>query len=121
MSSPYSEAARRNPSLTEKDLEKAVETAVAGVDAVAVYLLGSAARGRFVRGLSDLDLLVVTRATPPHRAKTAHVDAGDVDIIYMSLEEACEAYRRGNHLVREALDEGIPLLGSVTCSDTSTK
>lgn len=34
----------------------------------------------------------------------------------MSAEEVCEAYRRGNNLVKEALDEGTLLAGqSVKC------
>jgi exonuclease VII small subunit len=44
------------------------------------------------------------------------VEAGDVNVVYMSLEEACAAYSRGNNLVREALDEGILLAGEpVNC------
>ncbi|MEM1637904.1 MAG: nucleotidyltransferase domain-containing protein [Pyrobaculum sp.] len=105
-------------SLTPKELEKATEIAVEGVDAVAVYLFGSAARGRFVRGLSDVDIIVVTKSPPPYRAKTSRIDAGDINVVYMSAEEICEAYRRGNHLVIEALDEGILLAGTpLRCAD----
>ncbi|MCU7786812.1 MAG: nucleotidyltransferase domain-containing protein [Pyrobaculum sp.] len=116
MSEGLLEAARRNKSLTAEELAQAVEQALRGVEAAAAYLFGSAARGRFVRGLSDIDILVVTRGPPPWRGRTAHVEAGDVNAVYMSLEEACAAYRRGNNLVREALDEGILLAGEpVNC------
>ena len=102
-------SSRLSPS--REELEEAVEAAAEGGDVVAVYLFGSAARGRFVRGLSDVDLLAVTRGPPRHRAKTSRISAGDVNVVYMSVEEVCEAYRRGNNLVKEALEEGILLAG----------
>lgn len=55
---------------SREELEEAVEAAAEGGDVAAVYLFGSAARGKFVRGLSDVDLLAV-RGRPhigPRRA-----------------------------------------------------
>ncbi|AAL62523.1 nucleotidyltransferase domain-containing protein [Pyrobaculum aerophilum] len=105
MSRGFSERSEGAPPLSPEEIEEAVKIAMEA-GAVAIYLFGSAARGKFVRGLSDIDLLVVTESPPPYRAKTKHIDAGDVNIIYMSIQEVCIAYMRGNSLVREALEEG---------------
>ncbi len=81
-------------------------------DALTVVVFGSAARGRYVRGLSDVDVLVVTRGEPRQRALTRGLALGDVNVIYMSREEFCDALRRGNQVALEALTHGVTVHGA---------
>ena len=93
------------------DFEKASE-ALAGLvgDVLSVVVFGSAARGRFVRGLSDVDVLVITPGEPRQRAVTRGSPVGDVNAVFMSRDEFCEALMLGNPIAVEA-SMGIVLLG----------
>lgn len=107
MSEGLSRLKALNPFLDVADLEKVVSMH-RGAASVVVY--GSAARGRFVRGLSDIDVLVVTES-PPGRGLTLRGSSGDIDIVYMTPEEFCQALAGGNLIAREAAEEGQVIAG----------
>ena len=92
-------------------LAKLVHELVLGLRPLAILLAGSLARGELVRGMSDIDLLVLVDRPPGkwERFRLAHVGGVDVEITVFGLEEALEAAAGGNFFVREALEEGIVL------------
>ncbi|MEZ0318520.1 MAG: nucleotidyltransferase domain-containing protein [Pyrobaculum sp.] len=107
MSEALSRLKALNPSLDVSDLEKIVSM---HKGAVSVVVYGSAARGRFVRGLSDLDVLVITQNLPS-RGLTLRGSSGDVNIVYMTPEEFCQALAAGNPIAVEAAEEGHVIAG----------
>ena len=94
-----------------RGLAKLVHELVLGLRPLAILLAGSLARGEFVRGMSDIDLLVLVDRPPGkwERFRLAHVGGVDVEITVFGLEEALEAAAGGNFFVREALEKGLVL------------
>ena len=92
-------------------LAELVRELVAELRPLAVLLAGSLARGEFVRGMSDVDLLVLVERPPGkwERFRLACVRGVDVQITVFGLREALESAAEGNFFVREALEEGIVL------------
>ncbi len=80
---------------------------------VAVYVAGSLARGEFVAGLSDVDVLVVTERPPAkhERFQLAAVGDTDVEITLVSLEEAVRALGEGAGFTAQAIREGVLVYG----------
>ncbi len=78
---------------------------------LAILLAGSLARGEFVRGMSDIDLLILVERPPGkwERFRLARVKDVDVQITTFGLQEALKAAGEGNFFVREALEEGVVL------------
>ncbi len=98
-----------NPSLDVDELSGLLELLSSRALSVTVY--GSAARGKYVRGLSDVDVLVVTAGEPPYRARVFGLSLGDVNVVYMSREEFCEALALGNQIALEAVSAGVVVFG----------
>ncbi|QOJ78762.1 nucleotidyltransferase domain-containing protein [Infirmifilum lucidum] len=98
-----------NPSLDVGELSVLLGSLSSGALSITVY--GSAARGKYVRGLSDVDVLVVTAGEPPCRARTFGLSLGDVNVVYMSREEFCGALTLGNQIALEAVSAGVVVFG----------
>jgi uncharacterized protein len=85
------------------------------VGVVAAAVAGSVARGDF-NVWSDIDVLVVAEGLParlPDRgALLASVAPPGVQAVGFSPAEFREAWRRGNRLVREAVEGGVVLEGA---------
>jgi len=80
---------------------------------LSVVVAGSLARGRFVKGVSDVDLLVVVeRVRDEYRFHLRAVGSTDVEITVVGLDELVEAVRRGNQFYRECLD-GVEVYGEL--------
>jgi len=80
---------------------------------LSVVVAGSLARRRFVKGVSDVDLLVVVdRVRDEDRFHLRAVGSTDVEITVVGLDELVEAVRRGNQFYRECLD-GVEVYGSL--------
>ena len=85
------------------------------IPVTAVVVAGSVARGDF-NVWSDVDVVVVAEALPARavdRAALLLADApGGVQPIGYSSSELAKASRRGDQLVRSALNDGIVVFGS---------
>ena len=80
---------------------------------LAVLVTGSLAKQRFVRGLSDIDILVVTREAPTKEDRFAldNVRGVDVEITLYSLDELRLSLARGSYFVRDAIESGVVVYG----------
>lgn len=84
------------------------------VPVVAAVVAGSVARGDF-NVWSDVDVVVVARGLPerlPDRSAVLVTDApSGVQPVGFLPEEFESAWRKGNALVREAVERGVVLMG----------
>lgn len=78
-----------------------------------VLVTGSLAKGRFVRGLSDIDILVVTREAPAKedRFLLDNVRGVDIEITLYSLDELRLSLAQGSYFIRDALESGVVVYG----------
>ena len=79
---------------------------------LSIVVFGSAARGQYVRGLSDVDVLVITAREPERRALTRGLTFCDVNVIFMSREEYCRTVRAGNQIALETWERGVVVYGA---------
>ena len=92
-------------------LEELVEELISRYRPVRIILAGSLAEGRFVRGLSDIDLLVVVRDLDASMDRFTIYGVGDIDveITFVTEEELGEAVRSGREFYIGALERGITI------------
>jgi predicted nucleotidyltransferase len=92
----------------EGPLEELIGELVGKLDPVAVVVAGSLAKGRFVRGLSDVDILVVVDrpVRNEERFSLAPLGGADAEITVVSLDELERAVRAGNQFYLDALRSG---------------
>jgi len=90
-------------------LEELISELIRRFDPVAVIVAGSLARSRFVRGLSDIDLLVITQHEPPkhERFLLRAVKDVNVEITVYSVDEVRLAIKRSNQFIIDAIKNGI--------------
>jgi len=83
---------------------------------MAILITGSLARGEFVRGMSDIDLLVLIERAPSkqERFSLRNVGGVDVEIIVYGLGEAIRSAGEGNPLILDALRNGVVIYGHLT-------
>ena len=79
-------------------------------DTVAILVTGSVAKCEFVRGMSDIDILVIVNRSSLKSWITAIKDV-DVEITEIGIGEVLEAIRTGNNFVRRALEDGVVIKG----------
>ncbi len=98
-----------------QDLEKIIESLVEEYKPISIILTGSLARGRFVRGLSDIDILVITEHSVPDdkRFLLRAVKDIDVEVTVISLEELLSTIRNGNQFYVDAVMYGIEVYGDL--------
>ncbi|GAY26133.1 hypothetical protein ATG_13360 [Desulfurococcaceae archaeon AG1] len=92
-------------------LEELISELIRRFDPIAVIVAGSLARSRFVRGLSDIDILVITQHEPPkhERFLLRAVKDVDVEITVYSLDEVRLAIKQGNQFITDAIKNGIKI------------
>ena|GEM_PF-453092 len=92
----------------EEPLERLLRELIERLEPVAVAVTGSLAKGRFVRGLSDVDILVVVDRPVRDEERFSLVPLKDVDaeIIVVSREELERAIAAGNEFYLDALRSG---------------
>lgn len=96
------------------DLEKLVEDLIEQYKPVKVILAGSLAEGRFVRGLSDIDLLVVVKRMEANMDRFTMYSVKDVDVevTIVTIEELEEAIKLNKEFYVRALEKGVILYSS---------
>ncbi len=97
------------------DLVKVLEDLVRSYRPLSIIIAGSLARGDFIRGLSDIDVLVIVGYSVDKfsRFLLRAVDEVDVEITVFSLEEVIECIERGNEFVIDALVRGCEVYGNL--------
>ncbi len=122
MHQPYLDSLKRtldrisseNPSFTLREgLQELVSSLKERYNPDAIILAGSLAERRGVRGLSDIDILIITRRIqePAHRNRfeLRSIDGVDVNIATYTMEEAKEGIKSLNFFLINAINIGKPL------------
>ncbi|MCL7384524.1 MAG: nucleotidyltransferase domain-containing protein [Thaumarchaeota archaeon] len=101
----------KNPPLREieDDLLNLISS-IDSEDPLIIIVAGSTAEGRYVSGISDIDILVIKKAGPPTSRITSIKDI-NVEITFLGLDDAVEALKSKNYFISQALDKGIYLKG----------
>ncbi len=83
---------------------------------VSIIVCGSLAKGKFVRGLSDIDILVVVPRDVPKDRRFALRVAKDIDveITVVSVTELKNALEKGNQFYRDAIESGVEVYGDLS-------
>ena len=94
-------------------LETIIIEIVQTFNPISIVVTGSLAEGRFVRGLSDVDLLVILGRPVPEseRFMLRTVKDVDVEITLVSVEELKRAVAEGRDFYIQALRSGIVVYG----------
>ena len=90
-------------------LASLLEKLVAELRPVKVLVAGSLARGEFVRGLSDIDVLVVVDYEVPGDRRFTYTSVGDVDVevTVVSRYELERAVQEGREFYVDAVRYGV--------------
>ena len=90
-------------------LASLLEKLVAELRPVKVLVAGSLARGEFVRGLSDIDVLVVVDYEVPRDRRFTYTSVGgvDVEVTVVSGYELERAVREGREFYVDAVRHGV--------------
>ncbi len=92
----------------EEPLEKLLRKLVERYEPLAVIVAGSLAKGRFVRGFSDIDILVVVDhpVRDEERFSLASLKDVDVEVTVVPREELERAVATGNEFYLDAVKSG---------------
>jgi len=92
----------------EEPLEKLLHELVKRYEPLAVIIAGSLAQGRFIRGLSDVDILVVVDhpVRDEERFSLAPLKDVDAEVTVVSREELEKAVTAGNEFYLDAVKNG---------------
>jgi hypothetical protein len=118
LKSKLSEVLEKNPSAADLrvELERILSEVEARLKPKVIILAGSMAEGKFVRGMSDIDLFVVADEARP-KSTLRVVGNVDVEITVYTPEEASNAIRRGNQFVIRAVKSEVVLIGEKTVEE----
>ncbi|RLG89087.1 MAG: hypothetical protein DRO18_00035 [Thermoprotei archaeon] len=94
-------------------LESIVKELVSKFRPLSVIIAGSLAERRFVLGLSDIDILVITSESPNDRFMLRAIGNTDVEISFFSYDEVIHAIRRGNQFIKNAIINGKEVYGDI--------
>lgn len=97
------------------DLESLIAELIEKYNPRSIIVAGSVAKSKFVRRLSDIDLLVITNEAPSKDdrfALTAIKDV-DVEVTVYSLEEVVENIKAENPFIVDAVEQGFEVYGDV--------
>lgn len=91
------------------DLEKIIEEIIKNHKPTEIIITGSLAKGEFVRGLSDIDLLVIVEHNIPNKERFTIKNIKDVDIeiTIIPKHELKQAISNKNYFYTEAIKHGI--------------
>ncbi|MET1160666.1 MAG: nucleotidyltransferase domain-containing protein [Thermoprotei archaeon] len=98
-----------------EDLAKIIEEIIEKRNPLSVIIAGSLAEGKFVRGLSDIDILVIVDkpVDDKERFSLRAVKDVDVEITVYSYNELIESLKRGNQFIGRAISRGIEVYGNL--------
>ncbi len=90
-------------------LEKLLGELIEEYKPLSVLIAGSLAEGKFVRGLSDIDILAITVEKPGkhERFQLKAIKDVNVEIAVYSVEEVEQAAKTGNQFIAQALEKGV--------------
>jgi len=93
-------------------LEAFLKSLIMELRPIKVIISGSLAKRRFVRGLSDIDILVVVDHEVPHdkRFMLTSLDGVDVEVAVVSKQELEKALEEGRGFYVEAVKQGAVIL-----------
>lgn len=75
---------------------------------------GSLAKGKFVVGLSDIDVVVITKEDlGKNRFMLKAIENTDVEITFLSIDEVFHAIRTDNQFVIDAITNGKEVYGNI--------
>lgn len=103
---------KNNPSIIdlENDLKILVNEIIEKFKPRAIILAGSIARGKFIRGMSDIDMFLIVEKIN-YRTLLKAVKDVNVEITMYTYDEVLESIKRGNQFVKDAVENGILLFG----------
>jgi predicted nucleotidyltransferase len=105
------EVFQRNPSAIDlkEEFEQLLSAIISRIKPLAIILAGSMAKGKFVRGMSDIDLLIVASESEPRFFIWAVKDV-DVEATVYTLEDLLHSIENGNQFIIDAIKNGITLV-----------
>jgi predicted nucleotidyltransferase len=108
--------AEENPSFTLGDeLRSLTIDLISRHRPLSIVLAGSLAEGRWIKGLSDIDILIVAEgvrgSTSSGRFELRAIQGVDVNIAIYTPEEVVAGIKSLNFFIIEAIYHGIPLFG----------
>lgn len=101
----------KNPPLREfeDDLFNLISS-IDSEDTLMIVIAGSAAEGKYVLGMSDIDILVVEKGGKPI-SKITSIKNINVEITFLRLEDVVEALKSKDYFISHALDKGLYVKG----------
>jgi len=99
-------------------LESFLKSLIEELKPLKIIISGSLAKRRFVRGLSDIDILVVVDQDVPRdkRFMLTSLDGVDVEVTVVSKQELEKALEEGRGFYVEAVKHGAVILSLNTSS-----
>ena len=104
----------KNPSLSEviNELHKLLIELNEELKPLAIIITGSIAKGEFVMGLSDIDIVLIINEAHRHSRFLLRVIRNiNVEISIYSLDEVKKAIEIGNQFITTAINSGIVIKG----------
>ena len=97
-----------------KDLESIIKEIIFKYRPLSIIIAGSLAKGKFVVGLSDIDVIVITGEDPgKNRFMLKAIGNTDVEITFLSVNEVFHTIRIGNQFVIDAIISGKEVYGNI--------
>ena len=97
-----------------KDFESIIKEIILKYKPLSIMIAGSLAKGKFVAGLSDIDVVVITKENPgKNRFMLKAIGNTDVEITFLSIDEVFHAVRTGNQFVIDAIISGKEIYGDI--------
>jgi len=95
------------------ELEHLLNKMIEDYKPISVIITGSLANSKFIRGMSDIDILIVVERSPDkyNRFLLKAVKDVNVEISIYSMDEVVQSILSGNQFIVEAIDKGIEVYG----------
>ncbi len=96
------------------EIEEIIEELITKYNPISIILAGSIARGKFIRNLSDIDILVIIdkKIRDKERFMLKAISNINIEITIVNIDELKEAIKRGNQFYKEAI-KGIEVYGNL--------
>jgi len=95
-------------------LESIIRELILKYRPLSIIIAGSLAKDEFVMGLSDIDVVVITKEDPgKNRFMLRAIENTDVEITFLSIDEVFQAIHTGNQFVIDAIISGKEVYGDI--------
>lgn len=110
------EAVTKSPSFKLEDqLSDFLLSLIEEFEPKTLVLAGSLARGEWVKGSSDIDIILVTEQIKDHpptdRFRLSSINGVNVNLSIYTKEEIIEGMKSLSFFILDAIKDGVPLLG----------